>query len=130
MMLPDRGREGRGGKGTSGTATHVFVTGLPDVRCWCRHLALHRRRLGRHSVAEKGQSTAEFAIVLPVLIIMMVLVAESGFLLRNCLLVSSANREAARFAARGRYSDSRVGERAVVAGGVVNRGGKIGRAHV
>jgi hypothetical protein len=72
---------------------------------------------------ERGQSTAELAVVLPVLIIMMVLVAESGFLLRNYLLVTSANREAARLAARGRYTDERVGERAVVAGGIVNMNG-------
>jgi hypothetical protein len=63
------------------------------------------------------------AVTLPVLIMLMVLVAESGFLLRNYLLVSTANREAARLAARGRYDDQRVGERAVAAGGIVTRGG-------
>ena len=74
---------------------------------------------GPRRSAQRGQSTTELAIVLPVLIILMVLVAETGFLLRNYILVSSANREAGRLAARGRYSDERVGERAVVAGGVV-----------
>ena len=73
--------------------------------------------------AEGGQSAVELAIILPVLIIMMVLVAESGYLLRNFLVISGANREAARFAARGRYTDQRAGERAVAAGGIVTLGG-------
>lgn len=71
----------------------------------------------------RGQSTLELAVTLPVLIMLMVLVAESGFLLRNYLLISTANREAARLAARGRYDDQRVGERAIAAGGIVTRGG-------
>jgi len=69
--------------------------------------------------AERGQSMVEILVVLPSLIILMVVVAEAGFVLRNYLLVANANREAARFAARGQYSDSRIGERASSAGGII-----------
>ena len=80
-------------------------------------------RLDDRAAGGRGQSSVELAVTLPVLIMLMVLVAESGFLLRNYLLVSTANREAARLAARGRYDDQRVGERAVAAGGIVTLGG-------
>jgi len=73
--------------------------------------------------APRGQSTAELAVVLPVLIMLMVLVAEVGFLLRNYILICNANRESARLAARGRYSDHRIGERVVASGGIVRIGG-------
>lgn len=71
------------------------------------------------SRTQRGQSMVELVIVLPMLLILMVVIAEAGFLLRNYLLIANANREAARFAARGRYSDQRIGERAVSAGGIV-----------
>lgn len=65
----------------------------------------------------------ELAVILPILILLMVLVAEVGFLLRNYILVCNANRESARLAARGRYSDQRIGERAIATGGIVRISG-------
>lgn len=72
---------------------------------------------------DRGQGMLEMVLILPVLLILMVGVAEIGFGLRNYLLVVNADRESARFGARGRYSDTRIAERVVSAGGVVNRGG-------
>jgi hypothetical protein len=65
----------------------------------------------------------EFAIMLPVLLLLLVGLAELGFMLRDYLVVVNADREGCRFAARGRFSDERVVERVVSAGGVVRRGG-------
>jgi hypothetical protein len=66
---------------------------------------------------ERGQGLLEMAVILPVLLILMLGVVEVGFALRNYLVVVNANREGCRFAARGRFDDTRVGERVVVAGG-------------
>lgn len=68
---------------------------------------------------EQGQSIVEIAVILPMLLILLVTIAEVGYVLRSYLLISTADREAARFAARGRYSDPQIGERIVSAGGVV-----------
>ena len=67
--------------------------------------------------AERGQGLLEMAIMLPVLLILMLGVVEVGYALRNYLVVVNADREGCRFAARGRFDDSSVGERVVVAGG-------------
>jgi hypothetical protein len=69
---------------------------------------------------ERGQSIIETAIVLLVLVLILYGVVEVGFGLRNYLLVCNANREAARFAARGRSTDQldQVAERLVSSGGV------------
>ena len=72
---------------------------------------------------QRGQGLLELVVILPVLLILMVGVAEIGVGLRTYLLVINANREAARFAARGRYDDNRVAERVISAGGVVELGG-------
>jgi hypothetical protein len=72
---------------------------------------------------ERGQGILEMVLILPVLLLLMVGVAEIGFGLRNYLLVVNADRESARFAARGRYDDTRVAERVISAGGVVRLGG-------
>lgn len=71
----------------------------------------------------RGQSLLEVAIILPVLLIMLYGVVEAGFGLRNYLIVSNANREAARFAARGRFTDADVAARLISAGGVVRLNG-------
>ena len=65
----------------------------------------------------------EMAVILPVLLILLLGVVEMGFAMRNYLIVVNANREGARFAGRGRFTDHRVGERVVSAGGVVPMGG-------
>jgi hypothetical protein len=72
---------------------------------------------------ERGQSLIETAIVLLVLVLILYGVVEVGFGLRNYLLVCNANREAARFAARGRFSDEQVAERLISSGGVERAGG-------
>jgi hypothetical protein len=67
---------------------------------------------------EQGQSLLETAIVLLVLVMILYGIVEVGFGLRNYLLVSNANREAARFAARGRFNDEQIADRLVSSGGV------------
>ena len=66
---------------------------------------------------ERGQGLLEMAVILPVLLILMLGVVEVGYALRNYLRVVNANREGARFAARGQFEDTRVGERVMVSGG-------------
>lgn len=51
------------------------------------------------SSRDRGQSTVEFALVLPLVIILLLFLVQAGLLLRDQLLVSSAAREAAREAA-------------------------------
>jgi hypothetical protein len=71
---------------------------------------------------ERGQGLLEMAVILPVLLILLLGVVEMGYAMRNYLVVVNANREGARFAGRGRFSDERVGERVVSAGGVIRMG--------
>jgi hypothetical protein len=52
-----------------------------------------------------GQSLVEMAIVTPLLLLMLLGMFEVGWALRGYLVLSNANREATRFAARGRYLD-------------------------
>jgi hypothetical protein len=73
---------------------------------------------------ERGQSLLETAIVLMVLVILLYGVVEVGFGLRNYLLVSNANREAARFAARGQFTDEQIADRLISSGGVERIGGE------
>ena len=54
---------------------------------------------------ERGQSIVEMAIIAPILLIMFMGVLEVGWALRTLAVVQNATREAARFAARGRYLD-------------------------
>ncbi len=57
------------------------------------------------SRSDAGQSLVEFAIILPVLILMLLGVFEVGWALRGYLTLANVNREATRFAARGIYLD-------------------------
>lgn len=54
---------------------------------------------------KKGQALVETAIILPVLIFLLIGVLEVGWILRAYLILSSASREAARFAVRQNYLD-------------------------
>ena len=54
---------------------------------------------------QQGQSLVEMAILTPVLLIIFLGVVEIGWALRDYVALQSANREAARFASRGRYLD-------------------------
>jgi hypothetical protein len=80
------------------------------------------RKTGRGKVngrkTEQGQSILETAIILMVLVLLLYGIVEVGFGLRNYLLVSNANREAARFAARGRFTDEQTAARLISSGGV------------
>ncbi len=72
---------------------------------------------------ESGQGIVELAVILPVLLILLLGVVEIGYALRDYLVIVNACREGGRFAARGRFSDTRVGERVVSAGGYIGTGG-------
>ncbi len=66
---------------------------------------MNRIKLANFLKTEKGQSLVETAIVAPILLLMFLGVIEVGWALRNYVALQNANREAARFAARGRYLD-------------------------
>jgi hypothetical protein len=53
----------------------------------------------------RGQSLVETAFIAPLLLLMFIGVLEVGWALRNQVVLQNATREAARFAARGRYLD-------------------------
>jgi hypothetical protein len=57
------------------------------------------------SASKKGQSLVEMAVIAPILLIMFIGVLEVGWAVRNFVVAQNATREAARFAARGRYLD-------------------------
>jgi len=67
----------------------------------------------RESRGAKGQSMVELALTLPVLLIIFLGLIELAILLRAHLVVVNANREAARFAARGTFTDEQIAERAI-----------------
>jgi hypothetical protein len=71
---------------------------------------------------ERGQGLVEMAIMLPILLLLLIGIMEIGYGLRDYLIVLNASREGCRYAARGRYSDQRVSERVVSAGGVARLG--------
>lgn len=48
---------------------------------------------------DRGQSTVEFALVLPLVVLLLLAILQGGVLLKDQLLVSSAAREGAREAA-------------------------------
>jgi hypothetical protein len=54
---------------------------------------------------KSGQGLVEMAIMTPLLLIMFIGVLEVGWALRGYMIILNASREAARFAARGRYID-------------------------
>ncbi len=67
---------------------------------------------------ERGQSIVELALMLPILVLLVVGLVESGYAMRNYLLVMASNREGVRFAARGRFTDDAVARQIVTSGGV------------
>jgi Flp pilus assembly protein TadG len=64
--------------------------------------------------AARGQSLLEFALALPVLLILFLGLIELALAMRAQLVLTNANREAARFASRGTATDRQVAERAMV----------------
>lgn len=59
---------------------------------------------------EKGQSLVEFALVIPLLLLILMAIIEFGFLFNSYLVISNASREGARLASLG-GSDYSVEER-------------------
>ena len=60
---------------------------------------------GGRAPAERGQSTVEFALVLPLVLLALLVVVQVGLVVRDQVLVVHAAREAARAAAVGRPDD-------------------------
>ena len=67
----------------------------------------------RSNHKQSGQGLVELALALPALLIIFLGLIELGFLLRAHLVVVNANREAARFASRGTFTDQQIVERAL-----------------
>jgi len=72
---------------------------------------------------ERGQGLVEMVVVLPVLLILLLGIVEVGYALRDYIIVTNADREGCRLAARGRFTDANVAERVVSAGGSAPSGG-------
>ena len=62
-----------------------------------------------------GQSLVELALTLPILLLLFLGLIELGMALRAYLVLVNANREAARFAGRGLYSDQEIARQALYA---------------
>jgi hypothetical protein len=69
----------------------------------------------RRTEGESGQSLAELALVMPLLLMILVAMVEVGWAMRAHLIVSTASREAARFAARRVFDYDEIEEVAEVA---------------
>lgn len=62
----------------------------------------------------RGQSLLEFALALPALLILFLGLIELAMAMRAQLVLTNANREAARYASHGAFTDEQVAQRAVV----------------
>lgn len=58
----------------------------------------------------KGQSLVEFAVILPLLLVMMLGVLEVGYAIRSYVILSNACREVTRYLSRGLYDDGSMME--------------------
>jgi len=63
----------------------------------------------------RGQSLLEFALALPALLILFLGLIELAMAMRAQLVLTNANREAARFASHGAFTDEQVVERTLLA---------------
>lgn len=70
---------------------------------------------------KQGQAIVEFALVLPVFILILVGIMEFGLVFHQYLVVTSASREGARVAALG-GTDAEVGTMVNNAAATINRG--------
>lgn len=70
---------------------------------------------GKNTAA--GQGLVEFALTLPILLILFLGLIELSVALRAHLVLVNANREAARMAARGTFSDKEIAQQALNAVG-------------
>jgi len=69
---------------------------------------------------DSGQSTVEFALVLPVVILFLMLIVQCGLVLRDRVLVTHAAREGARAAAVAETDREAAAQRAVERAGELN----------
>ena len=69
----------------------------------------------RRTGGQRGQSLAELALVMPLLLMILIAMVEVGWAMRSHLIVSTASREAARFAARRVFDYDEIDEVAEVA---------------
>lgn len=69
--------------------------------------------------SEKGQAMVEFALVLPILIVLLCGIIDFGWIFSNQIAIDNASREAARYSAI-HLLDSSTDDDAVVAAGIVN----------
>ena len=78
----------------------------------CRRVRwFYRERVARSA---SGQSLVELTLALPVLLILFLGLIELAMALRAYLVLVNANREAARFASRGTFTDEQIAERALI----------------
>jgi Flp pilus assembly protein TadG len=70
---------------------------------------------GRRAGRQRGQSTVEFALVLPLVVLILLVVVQVGLVVRDQVLVVHAAREAARAASVG-GTDDQVRRAAIGAG--------------
>jgi hypothetical protein len=85
---------------------------------------IHRLKMNQVE-RQRGQSLIETAIVFMVLVLLLYGVVEVGFGLRNYILVSNANREAARLASRGDFLKAGHGPESVATRMVSSGGGEM-----
>jgi len=67
--------------------------------------------------AKNGQSLVEFALVLPLLLLLLLGMTEVGMAFYDYIVVAAANREGVRMASRGRFEDDTVFVRIISSGG-------------
>jgi len=70
------------------------------------------KREDKGGAKNSGQSLVELVILLPVLILLLVGLVEVGMALHSYLIVTSASRDAARFGARGTFTDVQIARHA------------------
>jgi hypothetical protein len=81
----------------------MWATSFP-----CPHALLER---GQSTMSkEKGQTLVEFALILPVLLLAIFIIVESGRMFQAYITVQHAAREGARYAVTGRWNEEFAGE--------------------
>lgn len=70
---------------------------------------------------EKGQAMVEFALVLPILILILCGIIDFGWIFGNQLLANNASREAARYSAVHYYDSSSDNDQEIARGIVLAR---------
>ena len=86
---------------------------------------MERKRLNLSGEQPRGQGMVEFAIVLPVVLLLVFGIIEVGFLIFSYSSVNSASREAARYGIA--IGDVGAGQRYFDCDGIVTAGLRIGR---